>query len=128
MLKMKKESQYFSLMADKTTNVSVLKQLVLYGRAVENGKLQSCFLKMIDLEDGKADTITTAIVRYLESADLDTTRMSSFGSDGASVMIGCHSGVATQLLAHNKHMMSVHCICHRLALASGHGRQLMSLT
>lgn len=114
-----KESAYFSLMADETTDVSILKQLVLYGRAVEKGKLKSSFLKMIDLEDGKANTITNAIVSYLESADLDIKRMSSFGSDGASVMIGCRTGVATQLLGHNEQMMSVHCICHRLALASG---------
>ena len=57
---------------------------------------------MIDLEDGKAPTITNAITAYLESADLDTQEMSSFGSDGASVMIGCRTGVATQLSALNQ--------------------------
>ncbi len=45
--------------------------------------------------------------------------MSSFGSDGASVMIGCRNGVATKLLPYDEQMLSVHCICHRLALASG---------
>ena len=45
--------------------------------------------------------------------------MSSFGCNGASVMIGCQSGIATQLLACNKQMISVHCICYQLALASG---------
>ncbi len=51
-----KEISYFSLMANESTDVSVLKQMVLYGRAVVNGKLKSSFLKTIDLEDSKADT------------------------------------------------------------------------
>lgn len=83
-------------MADKSTDI--LKQLVLYGRAVVNRKLRSSFLKTIDLEDGKADTITNALVCYLESVGLDIQKKSSFGSDGASVMIGCRNGVATQLV------------------------------
>eukprot|EP00733_Pompholyxophrys_punicea_P001252 Pompholyxophrys_punicea_v1_NODE_581_length_1653_cov_12.396120.p1 type:complete len:229 gc:universal NODE_581_length_1653_cov_12.396120:869-1555(+) len=40
-----------------------------------------------------------------------------FGSDGASAMIGCNNGVAAQLKRKNPTMISVHCICHREALA-----------
>ena len=113
-----RDSTYFSLMVDESTDISVLKQLVLYGRTVVKGKLKSCFLKIVDLEDGKALTITNAITSYLETAGLSTDRMSSFGSDGATVMVGGRSGVATQLRACNEQMISVHCVCHRLALAS----------
>ena len=38
-----KDSSFFSLMVDETTDISILKQLVLYGRAVVNGKLNSNF-------------------------------------------------------------------------------------
>ena len=34
-------------------------------------------------------------------------------------MIGHHTGVATHLRALNSQIITVHCICHRLALASG---------
>ena len=34
-------------------------------------------------------------------------------------MTGCRGGVATLLRSLNNKMISVHCICHRLALASG---------
>lgn len=44
--------------------------------------------------------------------------MSSFVSDGASVMTGRHAGVATLLRSKNTQIIAVHCICHRLALAS----------
>ena len=113
-----KDSTYYSLLVDEYTDISVLKQLVLYGRAVVQGKLKSCFLKIVDLEEGKVLTITNAITSYLECSGLGIENMSSFGSDGASVMMGCRSGVATQLNAHNRQMVSVHCLCHRLALAS----------
>ena len=75
-------------------------------------------MKIVDLEDGKALTITNAITSYLECSGLGIENMSSFGSDGASVMVGCRSGVATQLSARNRQMVSVHCVCHILALAS----------
>ena len=76
-------------------------------------------MKIVDLEHGKALTITNAITSYLECAGLAIEKMSSFGSDGASVMVGCRSGVATQLGTRNRQLISVHCVCHRLALASG---------
>lgn len=60
-LKNFKDSAYFSLMVDETTDISILKQLVLYGRAVVDGKPKPCFLKIVDLEDGKALTIMNAI-------------------------------------------------------------------
>ena len=41
-LKYFKDSTYFSLLVDESTDISVLKQLVLYGRAVVQGKLKSC--------------------------------------------------------------------------------------
>ena len=89
-----RRSSAFSIMVDESTDVSVLKQLVLYGRAVAGGKLKTRFLKIVDIEDGKATTIVDAITTYLhESAEFDIDRLSSFGSDGASVMTGCHEGV-----------------------------------
>ena len=35
-------------------------------------------------------------------------------------MIGRNSGVAARLKAHNPHMISIHCIAHRLVLAAAH--------
>ena len=77
------------------------------------------FLKIVDINDGKARTIVDAITTYLESAELDISKLSSFGSDGASVMTGRLGGVATPLRTRNSQIIAVHCICHQLALASG---------
>ena len=77
-------------------------------------------MKIVDIEDGRATTIVDAITTCVcESAEVDIGRLSSLGSNGVSVMTGCQGGVATLLWARNSKMISVHCICHRLALATG---------
>ena len=92
----------FSTMVDESTDVSMLKQLVLYGRAVVGGKLVTRFSKIVDIDDGKATTIVHAFTTYLESAELNISRLSSIDSDGVSVMMGRLGGVATLLDTRNR--------------------------
>ena len=42
-----KGSASFAIMVDESTNVGVLKQLVLYGRCIVSGQLKTKFLKTI---------------------------------------------------------------------------------
>ena len=98
-------------MVDESTDVSILKQLVLDGWCVVSSELKTRFLKIIDLADGRAPTID-AITTHLDSVDLGIEAMSSFGSDGASAMTGHHAGVVTLLRSKNAQMITVHCICH----------------
>lgn len=58
------------LMADISTTVSVTKELNVYGRCVSNGNLTSHFLKILKLEDSKADTIVSALTAYIHSLQL----------------------------------------------------------
>ena len=60
-----KSSMTIGLMADESTSVSITKELVLYGRVVVDGKINSYYLKMVKLDDGKANTIVAAISDYL---------------------------------------------------------------
>ena len=47
------------------------------------------------------------------------SNMVGFGSDGASVMTGYRNGVASKIKRNVQHVFSIHCVAHRLALASG---------
>ena len=114
-----RDSPTFSLMIDESTDVSVLKQLVVYGRAVVDGKLESHFLGMRDLADGRAMTIERSLLEFWNDNGLEITNMSSFGSDGANVMTGRREGVAARLKRLNSNLISIHCVAHRLALAAG---------
>ena len=73
---------------------------------------------MVSLQDGKAASIMAAIESYFTQNLLSINQVSSFGSDGAAVMIGCHTGVSTLFQRQNSNLLSINCICHRLALAS----------
>ena len=49
--------------------------------------------------------------------------MSSFGSDGASMMTGRQNGVATRLQRASSGIVSIHCVAHCLALAVSQASQ-----
>ena len=98
-----------------------MKQLVLVGRYLPTESdtgIQTSYLHIVDLPNGTADTIETAMLRYLSDKTLPVTKLRAFGSDGASVMTGRLTGVGVRLKSHSPNMIAVHCINHRLALAA----------
>ena len=118
-------SRFYGLMIDESTDISVLKQLVLHGRYVsEAGQPCSTLLRIVDLVDGTAERIEEAIKAYLAEKGLSFSKLMGFGSDGASVMTGRVSGVATRLHNSNQYLVAVHCVAHRLlALACSQAGQ-----
>ena len=47
----------FSLVIDETTDVSIVKQMVIYGRYICGGEAKTRFLGVVELPDGTASTI-----------------------------------------------------------------------
>ena len=76
-------SDFFSLMTDKSTDIAVLKQLVLVGRYLTNEDVKTSFLCNTDIPNGTAETIEGSMLR---DKTLQIVRLCAFGSDGASVM------------------------------------------
>ena len=108
----------FSLMIDETTDVAVLNEMVIYARYIENGKVSTSFLKICELFNGTADTTETTLVAYMEDKGLSMSKMVGLGTDGASVMTGVHNGVGARFKRRQPVLTSIHCVCHRLALAA----------
>ena len=107
-------------MTDESTDISVLKQLVLVGRYLTDEGAKTSFLCITDIPNGTAETIEGAMLTYISDKTLQVTRLCAFGSDGAAVMTGRVSGVAVRLTRHSPKMIAVHCVNHRLALAAAH--------
>jgi hypothetical protein len=115
-----KESPFFALMVDETTDVAVKKQLMIYAKFVKHdGAACSRYIGVRELPNGKAETIFDEIMAFLTRNDLDVKKLIALGTDGASVMTGQKTGVAKRLEALNAFLIAVHCIAHRLALAAG---------
>ena len=73
-------------MTDESTDISVLKQLVIIAKYIlTSGKIETPFLHMGDIADGTAETIEGAIVAFMETNGLDINKLHSFGSDGCAV-------------------------------------------
>ena len=112
-------SMFYSIMIDESTDVAVLSEMVIYARYVTATKsVKTAFMKIIDLFNGTADTIETALLKYLESNDLPLTKLIGLGTDGAKVMTGRINGAGARLQRRQPMLTSFHCVCHRLALAA----------
>ena len=113
-------SDFFSLMTDKSTDIAVLKQLLLVGRYLTDEGVKTSFLCITDIPNGTAETIEGSMLRFVRDKALKIVRLCAFRSDGASVMTGRLSGVAVRLKHYSPRMIAVHCVNHRLALAAAH--------
>ena len=80
------------------------------------------FLAYVNISRANASTITESIVKTLEqhlhlTKQVIFERLVGFGSDGAAVMTGCKSGVATVLKKEQPCLFTIHCMAHRLELS-----------
>ena len=114
------KSSFYSLLTDESTDIAVKKQLVLVARYLVGGVVSIAFINIQDIPDGTADTIVQAILSYLSFKSVDIDKLRGFASDGASVMVGRHNGVAAQLKNCSPSLITIHCVNHRLALAASH--------
>ena len=106
-------------MIDETTDVSILKEMVIYVMYLTpEAKVCTAFLTINELPDGTAETVEKNLTAYLESKDMPLSRMVGFGTNSASVMTGRHNEVPARLKCLQPILTSVHCIAHRLALAA----------
>lgn len=114
-----KASPFFAILADETTDIAVLGQLILYVKYISGkGTIECLFLGTFELSNCKAQTITDKICSVCNDLDLSLNeRMCGFGSDGESIMIGSRNGVAAKLKEIVPWLVGNHCIAHRLTLA-----------
>ena len=111
-------SPYFSIMLDESTDIAVSKHLSICVCYVKSGRPVTKFLCNVALADGKAYTIVNCVVEKLQELGLNLSNCTSVATDGASVMMGKHTGVGVQMKAkYSPFAVQVHCIAHRLNLA-----------
>jgi hypothetical protein len=114
-----RQSECYAIMVDESTDVCVNKLLVIYVKYIsQSNTVCTRFLCNVEVKDGTADTIHSVLVATLDHYRIPLERMTAFASDGASVMTGCNNGVGVKLKESNPYLFSIHCIAHRLQLAS----------
>ena len=95
----------FGIMVDDMTDIANLEQMLhfiqYYSKSSEKVEVKFLCLENVLANSDKADseTITGVLLKVIEKHGLIFTWFKSFVSDGASVMVGERSGVATRLKA-----------------------------
>eukprot|EP00117_Sycon_ciliatum_P024343 scpid22006/ scgid20446/ SCAN domain-containing protein 3; Protein ZNF452 len=109
---------FMSVVADESTDVSNVSQLVLHLRLVKDGDVDVLFGGIVPLLEGcSANNLVTAIKNWAREAGVDLAKC-HLGSDGASTFAGRINGVAAQLQREYPLMKWIHCVAHREALAA----------
>ena len=111
------QSSYISILADESTDISVTQMLVVYMRLISltDFKPVTHFLTNVHVLDGKAATVTEAILKALKERKIPISKVTGFGSDGASAMSSNKEGVAGKLKRLNPNIISVHLHCTQTA-------------
>lgn len=72
--------------------------------------------------------LNNALMNFMEEKNINCgTKLVGLGSDGASVMMGRHSGVGVQLKSVAPFLVHTHCVAHRLALCTSQAAKSVKL-
>ncbi|XP_060767543.1 E3 SUMO-protein ligase KIAA1586-like [Neoarius graeffei] len=113
------------LMLDEATGLNKKNALIVYLRVqlTDMESPESIFFDLIELDDLGAKGIVRKLLSALHQANLSEDFLAKtlvgLTCDGASVMLGCKSGVAARLQSRFPNILVWHCSAHRLELAVG---------
>ena len=122
-----KRARFVSIISDGSTDRAIIEQETVLLRYVVSGSPVTRFIQLVDLEHANAAGIFDSITEALKVVDLSFNDMTSYtrpgpcvvsaNFDGASVMMGSKSGVATRIKQEAPHVIPVHCVAHTIELA-----------
>ncbi|XP_076047489.1 zinc finger BED domain-containing protein 5-like [Oratosquilla oratoria] len=119
LLEQVKNSEYFALQLDESTDVANKAQLLVYIRFISEGKFveEILFCKaMTGRTTGK--DIFRILDEYMEQNSIDWLRCVGVCTDGAAAMTGKRSGVIAFIKERAPNVVSTHCMLHREALVA----------
>lgn len=110
-----KNAPWHTLIVDESTDITVHKMLVLYIKYREENDVnyKTVFAGIIQLTACTAHDFVQAITQFYSKHGVDLQKMVMLTSDGTSVMLGKHNGVAAFLKWQIPHLTEQHCMAHR---------------
>ena len=113
------KADFFSISMDGTTDGGTKEQETLFIRTCVKGKTITRFLSIGEPLNTTSSILHGFVMEQLDNENLlpHMSKFVGFGSDGASNMIGQHGGLAALLKRDYPHIISIHCLAHRLELS-----------
>jgi len=114
-----KDSPFFSIQCDETTDLAQNCQLIVYCRFVDDGTLKEEMLFCECLTTTtKASDIFVTIDNFFTENGLCWEKVAGVCTDGTPAMIGSRSGFLKMAKEKNPNIIGSHCAIHRQALAA----------
>lgn len=114
-------SKCFSIIADETTDISLMEQVSLCVRYVESKDnkfvLNENFLQFVPVTSTRGEDLARTILETLGSLGLDLSYIRGQGYDGAAAMSGAFNGCQAKIKEKCPSALYVHCASHSLNLA-----------
>ena len=113
-----KASPFFAFQVDKSTDVALCSQLVVFVRYIHEYDIKTKFLFCTSLETTtKSKDVMEKIFTFFDTEGLQWNELCGICTDGAPAMLGSRSGFQTKIKAKSPQAKCFHCIIHRYALA-----------
>lgn len=115
----------FSIVLDETTDRSTKSQMAVLGTFfdMENFKMRCVFIDLIEMPNGKADTIYEKLKHSLKEKDIPIENVIGFCSDTCNVMFGKHHSVSQLLVRDHPWILPVKCSCHLIHICASYASQ-----
>lgn len=115
-------SRKFSLIIDETTDRTCKNQLAILVTYFnpDSFQMENDLIDIVQLDDGKADTIYQAILKCFNDKDIPMTNIIGFCADTCNVMFGKYHSVSQLLVQNHPWIIPVKCSCHMIHLCASH--------
>ena len=113
-------SPWFSVMFDESDNIANKSCLSICVKYIDPDRIvQESLVRLIHLDGGKdGKSVSEVVIQSLIEMKLDFNRIVSWGTDGASAMVGAKIGAVTYLIKTTGYSIPIHCHGHRQALGN----------
>jgi Domain of unknown function (DUF4371)/hAT family C-terminal dimerisation region len=113
------KNQFFAVIADESTDIAGKQQLSICLRYVtsKNFELHEDLIGLYEVDKADAVHLCNLLLDSFTRLNLDVHMLRGQGYDGAAVMPGARSGVATKIAAMESRAVYIHCAGHTLNLA-----------
>lgn len=78
------------------------------------------FLRLIEVSESDATTLTDKLLSYFEKASIPLQNIIGYASDTTNVMFGAHHSVVSLLKENIPHLFVMKCLCHSAHLCASH--------
>lgn len=114
-----RQSRYYALQADESTDIGSLANLLVYVRYECNTEFYDDLLFCRPVPTNTTgEAVFQVIDTFIKESDLDWSRCVGISTDGARAMVGSNKGVVTRIRAVAPYAKATHCCIHRQALAT----------